>query len=145
MHLEHRRQGDAAGGGAAPAPVRARHPVELHIGAGRGDALQREGAHGAVEGEDVEVALAVEDQMAAEGVEDAAAGIDAQRHLGGRDALVGSVLEDVDVRLPDVRVVGQRVQVVPALLPVRIGQPGRKEEDVYCYVLASLTKANVSV
>ena len=94
--------------------------MELHLVAGRGDALDGEGAHGAVKGEDVEVALAVEDQVAAKGVEDAAALVDAQGHLGGRDALVGPVLQYVDVRLPDVGVVGQRVQVGPPLA-VRVG------------------------
>ena len=87
-------------------------PREHHLISGGGHALNREHAHGAVKGEYVQVALTIEHEVASHGEEHCAVVVDAERHLAGVDALVGSVFDNVDVRLPDVGVVGQGIHIL---------------------------------
>ena len=104
--LEDRGQPDGARGLAQRHRVTT-PPHEPHLVRRVEDALDVEVAHGGVEGEDVEVALAVEDEVSPHGVVDGAVLEDVERDLRGADGLVGAVLDQEDVWLPDLGVVGE--------------------------------------
>ena len=99
-------------------------PVEGHLSPGEADALYGEGAHGRVEWEDVEISLTVEDEMSPHGVENCPITVDPQSDVARVQIILEcSVFDEVNIRLPDVRVVVDTIQeVVPGA--VIMTQPG---------------------
>ena len=72
-------------------------------------------AHGRVEWEDVEISLTVEDEMSPHGVENCSISVDPQSDIARVQIILEcSVFDEVNIRLPDVRVVVNAIQeVVP--------------------------------
>ena len=119
-------------------------PVEDHLCPGEADALYSKGAHGGVEWEDVEISLTVEDEVSPHGVENCPITVDPQSDIARVQIILEcSVFDEVNIRLPDVRVVVNAIQeVVPgAVIMAQSGVlPPLLHDELHFIVQAGLVR-----